>query len=95
MIKTPHHVNVLIGKRLKAARNMAELSQAELANKMEASESQIAKYEQGLTPISIVRLVEICNIFQLPVGYFVHDLVKHSGENSPLTLPENSGGKTE
>ena len=97
---TKHLINVLIGKRLKAARNTAGLdlrskvfTRQELGDKMGVGRIQVAYYEQGVTPISIVRLVDICNIFKLPIDYFVHDLVEHFGENSPLTLPKTKEEK--
>lgn len=53
-------VNAVIGARIKAYRNQAGLTQAELGKRVALSQQQIQKYEKGQDRVPVDKLQEIC-----------------------------------
>lgn len=58
--RLPDSTDIEIGKRIRAHRNMKELSQADLAKALGVSFQQIQKYEKGVNRISAGRIDTIC-----------------------------------
>lgn len=60
-----------VGKRIKAARLAANLSQTELGKKLGITFQQVQKYENGKNRISIGKLAVIADLLHLTVPWFL------------------------
>ena len=49
---------------------MLDMTQTELANKLDVAFQQVQKYEKGLNRIGAGRLQHLANVLQVPVSYF-------------------------
>lgn len=67
-----------LGTRIRARRIEAQMSQAELGNRLGVSFQQVQKYEKGTNRVSAVRLAEIATALGESLDYF-------TGEQSPQT----------
>ena len=81
--KTPNSIDVLIGARVRAQRNLAGISQEQLAQSLNVTFQQIQKYECGLNRITAARLWQLSKIFAVPVSIFFADLP--TGPAKPTT----------
>ena len=70
----PHPIDVRVGARVRALRQVRGLTQQDLASSMRLTFQQVQKYEQGANRISASRIAEIANIFRVPVSYFFSGL---------------------
>lgn len=77
-------VDIYIGNKVRARRNLLGLSQEELAHSIGLTFQQVQKYEKGVNRISVSRLVDICRTLKAPIEYFFD-----SG------LPPARGGKAQ
>ncbi len=66
-----HPVDIYVGKRLQEYRKSIGLSQKELGQKIGVTFQQIQKYELAQNRLSISRLYEIAQVFNVPVAYFL------------------------
>lgn len=66
-------INKKIGLKIKALRKSYGLSQIELAEKINLSFQQVQKYEKGITAISVFRLQQIADAFDVPVTRFFEE----------------------
>ncbi len=73
--------NTRIGQRVRAAREMAGLSQDELARVIGRTPSAISNYERGTRPLSAVDLARIAEATHQPPGFFF-------GEDSEVPAKE-------
>lgn len=67
-------VNAYIGRRIKDAREQAGMSLAELARRIGATSSRVARYEEGAMRLAARELLEIGQALGKPVTYFFVDL---------------------
>lgn len=63
-------IDVLIGRRLRAARQLKAMSQDELGAQVGVTFQQIQKYERGANRISGSRLWALAQTLDLPITYF-------------------------
>jgi transcriptional regulator with XRE-family HTH domain len=91
--KSPDHVDVEVGQRIKTQRTAMRLSQTALADELGVTFQQVQKYEKGKNRIGAGRLTKIADVLQVPVTTLlgVDDSVvarrKQRGEiDSPLEL---------
>ena len=63
----------LIGRRVKAARKLAGLTQEQLAEKIDISANAVAKLENHLMSASLQTLVKICNTLHLDINYLLRE----------------------
>lgn len=70
MTKTPNDVDAMAGARLKLQRQMCNMSQTDLGNKLGITFQQIQKYENGKNRISASRLKQLSQILGVSVSYF-------------------------
>lgn len=68
-------VDISVGRRLKAQRTLAGVSQGKLGEMVGLSFQQIQKYEQGSNRISAGRLYQFASVLGVSVDYFFEDLV--------------------
>ena len=62
-----------LGKKIKLARVKLDLTQAQLAEKINAKQKSISLYETGASLPSIKTLVKIAKALKKPVGYFLDE----------------------
>ena len=62
-----------LGKKIKLARIELDLNQTELAEKINAKQKSISRYETGASIPSIATLVKIANVLKKPAGYFLEE----------------------
>jgi transcriptional regulator with XRE-family HTH domain len=62
-----------IGSLIREMRKAAGMSQMRLADKIGVSYQQVQKYEKGASKLSVPRLMQIAEIFGVPVTAFLDD----------------------
>lgn len=60
-----------LGKKIKLARMELDLTQTQLAEKINGKQKSISGYETGATLPSIRTLVKIAKVVKKPAGYFL------------------------
>ena len=61
----------VIGERIKNARTQKELTQEQLAEKIDVSVAYLSRVERGDTKINLTRLNQICELLQVSKGYIL------------------------
>ena len=62
-----------LGKKIKLARVEVDLTQTQLARKINAKQKSISRYETGVSLPSIETLVKLAKVLKKPAGYFLDD----------------------
>ena len=62
-----------LGKRIKLARVELDLTQAQLAKKINAKQKSISRYETGASLPSIETLLKIAKVLKKPAGHFLEE----------------------
>ena len=73
-IRTPNHVDLHVGGRVRMRRKMLDMSQDQLADAIGLTFQQVQKYERGANRISSSKLYEIARTLQVPVSFFFDGL---------------------
>ena len=60
-----------VGEKVKYYRKIRNLSQKQLSEMINVSESQLKKYENGITKITVDMLYEISNVLDVPIYNFL------------------------
>lgn len=63
-----------VGRQLRTARRVLDISQERLAGMVGVSYQQIQKYERGANRIAASRLFELAKALKVPMGYFFDGL---------------------
>ena len=63
--------NKLLGKRIKKTRLEKRLTQEKFAEILGLSVSFISQVESGKKKLSLTRLIEVSNILEKPINYFI------------------------
>lgn len=71
--KTPDPIDIHVGNRIRIQRNLMNMSQQDLANKIGVKFQQVQKYEKAMNRVSASRLYMIADVFQIPVAYFFNE----------------------
>ena len=58
------------GKKIKLARIELDLTQTQLAKKINTKQKNISRYETGSSLPSIETLIKIAKVLKKPIGYF-------------------------
>lgn len=82
--KTPHPVDIHVGRRVRIRRVMREMSQTKLAEQLGLTFQQLQKYESGANRISASRLWHVAQILDVPVTYFFEGI-----EGADQAVPES------
>lgn len=82
-----------IGSLIRQMRKASGMSQMRLADQIGVSYQQVQKYEKGASKLSVPRLMQIAEVFGVPVTAFLQDDTMDSGslkksEQSNLTGDE-------
>jgi transcriptional regulator with XRE-family HTH domain len=64
----------VIGRRLRARRRLADLTQAQVAARCGLTFQQIHKYESGSVAMPVARLVQLAAVLQTPLQELIGDL---------------------
>ncbi len=62
-----------LGKKVKLARVELDLTQTQLAKKIDAKQKSISRYETGVSLPSIETLVKIAKVLKKSAGYFLDE----------------------
>ena len=73
-MRVTNHLDAEIGRRLRQARLVENLTQDGLAQKLNISFQQVQKYENGTNRVSSSRLWAISRVLGLPIIYFYEGL---------------------
>jgi transcriptional regulator with XRE-family HTH domain len=68
--RTPSAIDLHVGKRLRAARELRNLAQERLAEMLHVSFQQVQKYEAGKNRLSASRLHQAARLLALPIEFF-------------------------
>jgi len=91
--KSPRPVDIHVGQRMRTRRQILDVSQTDLADRLGITFQQIQKYEKGTNRISASRLVEIAAALEVPVTYFFDGLDgAHAGRRDHDDLLIDSNG---
>jgi transcriptional regulator with XRE-family HTH domain len=82
----PDPVDLHVGARVRARRQLLKLSQAALADQLGVTFQQVQKYERGANRISASTLYRIAAALSAPMGYFFEGL--------PDTVDESADAET-
>lgn len=66
-----------LGKKIKLARIELDLNQTELAEKINAKQKSISRYETGVSMPSIATLIKIAKFLKKPASYFLDEYEEH------------------
>ena len=96
-MSNPHFVDAHVGNRLRVRRNMLDMSQGGLGEKIGLTFQQVQKYESGANRISASRLYEISRVLDVPIDFFFEnvdskDSTEYKIEDAPYFLNEQSEG---
>jgi len=72
--KTPHPVDVHVGRGVRSRRVLRGMTQSVLAEQIGLTFQQLQKYESGANRVSASRLWEIAQILDVPVASFFDGL---------------------
>jgi len=62
-----------LGKKIKLARIELDLTQTQLAQRINSKQKSISRYETGASLPSIKTLVKIAKVLRKPAGYFLDE----------------------
>jgi transcriptional regulator with XRE-family HTH domain len=77
-----HPIDVHVGKRVRMARLMADMTQSTLAEAVKLTFQQIQKYERGFNRVSCGMLSEFAVVLKRPVPWFFEDGEGNAAETS-------------
>jgi transcriptional regulator with XRE-family HTH domain len=73
-VKSPTDIDREVGKRLRALREQAGMSQTALGERSGITFQQVQKYENGVNRVSIGRLIEFCEVLGTPASQILEGL---------------------
>ena len=68
----------VIGKNIKQARLLRDLTQESLAEKLNKSTNFVSLIERGVSGVSLSTLVDICNVLQVDISVIFNGLISSS-----------------
>ena len=90
--RRPNSADIGVGESLRVHRQLAGMSQSELAGKLGVSFQQVQKYEKGANRIGAGRLSQIAEIFDVPIAaLFDVNAITSNGESVPIKLIPDRG----
>ncbi|MCB0190612.1 MAG: helix-turn-helix transcriptional regulator [Anaerolineae bacterium] len=64
-------IKKLVGGRVRAAREAANMDQVELAESLGLQKSSVSQIETGTNSLNMAHLIKLVEIFNLPADYFI------------------------
>ncbi|MEK4510806.1 XRE family transcriptional regulator [Paenibacillus anaericanus] len=68
-------VYVIIGTRIRYFRNINQLTQIEMANLMDVSQSTICNIENGIYPVPLHVLIQVSALLQIPLKDLLSEVI--------------------
>ena len=68
-------IDMHVGKRVRLRRTLLGMSQEQLGAELNVAFQQVQKYERGANRISASRLWDISQILDVPISYFLDDML--------------------
>lgn len=78
-----------IGSIIRTMRKSADMSQTRLADKIGVSYQQVQKYEKGASKLTVDRLMQIADVFGVPVTVFLDEDAMEPGRAIGVDLKED------
>lgn len=88
--KKPDPIDIHVGSRIRLRRNMLNMSQEKLGEKLGITFQQIQKYEKGTNRVGASRLQAIAEIMTVPVSYFFEEAPSHDGKTGGFSENETT-----
>ena len=85
VLKPIYDAELHVGARLVAARQLRDLSQAALAEKLGVTTEDVQSYEQGLAELTAGRLYKVARALELDVSFFYEGLGTVSASTPSIT----------
>lgn len=80
------------GFKIKKLREQRNISQEDLADQLEISQSYLSKIENNTTRIDFLFMQKVCELFDVALDYFMEDGVIYNNiENKGILLNNNNG----
>lgn len=79
MSGSPHPIDLFVGGRVRARRQVVGMTQETLAKNLDVSFQQVQKYERGANRISASRLVQIAITLDTPISSFFDGVAELDG----------------
>lgn len=77
--KKPNPIDKHVGNKIRMRRNMLQLSQEKLGEKIGVTFQQIQKYERGLNRVGASRLKSIADVLNVDVAFFFTERTASQG----------------
>lgn len=90
-IDGPDPVDVHVGQRIRLRRQLADMSQEQLAKAVGVSFQQIQKYERGLNRVSASRLYDVARVQGVQIGFYFEDMGAEVTEERPAASGDSFG----
>ena len=84
-------MDIHVGKKLKAQRMLAGMSQEAFAKMLGVTFQQVQKYERGVNRMGASRIHEAAKILKVPVNFFFDDFEDASGKKK-YGMADDDGG---
>jgi transcriptional regulator with XRE-family HTH domain len=81
--RAPQEIDALLGQRIRRRRQELRCSQQAIGDKLGLSFQQVQKYEQGSNRVAVSRLLELADVLEAPLGYFLHELSSDQIDPAP------------
>lgn len=75
-------LNLKIGKKIASLRKEQKMTQEQLAEKLDISVKHCSSVERGLSSLSLEKLIQVCEIFNVSLDFLVRNLP--SEESNPI-----------
>jgi len=85
----PNPIDIHVGKRIRARRQLLHLSQEQLADLLGLTFQQVQKYEKGVNRVGASRLWDISKVLKTPINFFYEDMDNDIASQSPRTFSSN------
>ncbi len=79
-------IDVYVGKRARLRREMLQISQTQLADRLGITFQQVQKYEKGINRMGASRLWDMAVVLKVPVNYFYDGIGEELDQYSPRRL---------
>lgn len=70
-IRFAEEVDAFVGRRIRAARGLAGLTQKRLADTVGLTQTQLSRVERGLRPLAVAEVIRLAIQLRRPVSFFV------------------------
>jgi transcriptional regulator with XRE-family HTH domain len=84
--KNPDPIDINVGARVRMLRQIKDVSQTQLGERLGITFQQVQKYEKGTNRISASRLMAICEFLDVPPSYFFDEAPTVSRPDTPLEI---------